>query len=70
MNESLTRVLVVKNFAKSLWTFPAGKVNKDEPEIDCAVREVKEETGFDGTHYVHQDDVLRYIQASEEKRDR
>jgi mRNA-decapping enzyme subunit 2 len=26
--------------------FPKGKINKDEAELDCAVREVQEETGF------------------------
>jgi hypothetical protein len=39
--------------------FPKGKINKDEPEIDCAVREVLEETGFDCREYVRSaDDVL------------
>src|SRR5690606_3345329 len=27
--------------------FPRGKINKDEDDLDCAVREVYEETGFD-----------------------
>ena len=39
--------------------FPKGKINKDEPEIDCAVREVLEETGFDCRQYIRSsDDVL------------
>ena len=28
-------------------SFPRGKINKDEPDLDCAVREVYEETGYD-----------------------
>jgi len=27
--------------------FPRGKINKDEKDLDCAIREVYEETGFD-----------------------
>ncbi len=27
--------------------FPRGKINKDEDDIDCAIREVYEETGYD-----------------------
>ncbi|CAI4218089.1 unnamed protein product [Parascedosporium putredinis] len=27
--------------------FPRGKINKDEDDLDCAIREVYEETGFD-----------------------
>jgi len=37
----------VKGFNTRSWGFPKGKINKDEPEIDCAAREVYEETGFD-----------------------
>lgn len=33
--------------ASAAWGFPKGKINQDEPERDCAVREVLEETGFD-----------------------
>jgi len=29
-----------------LWEIPAGKLDKDEDPLDCAVRELKEETGF------------------------
>ena len=29
------------------WSFPRGKINKDEPDLDCAIREVYEETGLD-----------------------
>ncbi|WFD29608.1 5'-(N(7)-methylguanosine 5'-triphospho)-[mRNA] hydrolase [Malassezia sp. CBS 17886] len=42
------QVLLVKGCGKgSAWTFPKGKINQDEPERDCAVREAMEETGFD-----------------------
>ena len=35
----------VKNSAS--WGFPKGKVDQDEADIDCAVREVREETSLD-----------------------
>jgi 8-oxo-dGTP pyrophosphatase MutT (NUDIX family) len=28
------------------WTFPKGKADPGEPDEDCALREVREETGF------------------------
>lgn len=37
----MDKVLLVKGWSnKSGWTFPKGKINKDEPEIECAIREV------------------------------
>lgn len=29
-----------------MWFFPKGKINKDETEIECAIREVEEEIGI------------------------
>ncbi|ORX73682.1 DCP2-domain-containing protein, partial [Linderina pennispora] len=48
LNEALDKVLLVKGWSsRSSWGFPRGKINKDEPEWQCAQREVIEETGFD-----------------------
>lgn len=48
MDESMEKVLLVKGWKKSAsWSFPRGKINKDEADLDCAVREVYEETGYD-----------------------
>ncbi|KAI6860567.1 DCP2-domain-containing protein [Hortaea werneckii] len=48
MDEACERVVLVKGWKKgSSWSFPRGKINKDERDLDCAVREVYEETGFD-----------------------
>ncbi|KAF4529312.1 hypothetical protein B566_EDAN011406 [Ephemera danica] len=50
LDEDLTHVLLVQGFyAKSSWGFPKGKVNETESPMYCAIREVKEETGFDIT---------------------
>ena len=48
LNEQMDQVVLVKGWKKGAnWSFPRGKINKDEPDLDCAVREVYEETGFD-----------------------
>jgi len=42
LNADVDKCLLVKGFSnKSSWGFPKGKINKDEPEIDCAIREVR-----------------------------
>ena len=48
LNEAMDAVVLVKGWKKNAnWSFPRGKINKDEKDIDCAAREVYEETGFD-----------------------
>ncbi|GAA6015193.1 hypothetical protein JCM10207_003638 [Rhodosporidiobolus poonsookiae] len=52
ISEYWDKVLLVKGWNKGAsWSFPRGKINKQEPEAMCAVREVLEETGFDLTDY-------------------
>jgi 8-oxo-dGTP pyrophosphatase MutT (NUDIX family) len=48
LNESKTKVLLVKSYGGTRWNFPAGKINYAEEYSDCAEREVFEETGFHG----------------------
>lgn len=52
LNKSLDKVLLVQHYRSTTWGFPKGKINKDETEVQCAIREVKEETGFDLTDLV------------------
>lgn len=48
LNHDLDAVILVKGWKKGAnWSFPRGKINKAEPDLDCAIREVYEETGFD-----------------------
>ncbi|KAI1007674.1 hypothetical protein K3495_g555 [Podosphaera aphanis] len=48
LNRDMDKVVLVKGWKKGAnWSFPRGKINKDEDDLDCAVREVYEETGFD-----------------------
>lgn len=48
MDDSMEKVLLVRGWKKGAsWSFPRGKINKNEPDLDCAIREVYEETGYD-----------------------
>lgn len=56
LSDDWTRCLLVKGWGKNAsWTFPKGKINQDEPKRDCAVREVREETGFDASQWLSED---------------
>lgn len=47
-NRDLKKILLVKGFGtRQAYTFPKGKRCKGEGEIDCAIREVYEEVGYD-----------------------
>ncbi|KAF3769976.1 hypothetical protein M406DRAFT_33382, partial [Cryphonectria parasitica EP155] len=47
LNEAMDSVVLVKGWSKgSSWMFPRGKINQGEDDLDCAIREVYEETGF------------------------
>ncbi|KAK3989488.1 hypothetical protein QBC44DRAFT_327447 [Cladorrhinum sp. PSN332] len=48
LNEAMDSAVLVKGWKKGAnWSFPRGKINKDEDDLDCAIREVYEETGLD-----------------------
>jgi mRNA-decapping enzyme subunit 2 len=48
LNHDMTHAVLVKGWKKGAkWSFPRGKINKEESDLDCAVREVWEETGYD-----------------------
>ena len=47
LNQDMTHAVLVKGWKKGAkWSFPRGKINKEEKDLDCAIREVYEETGF------------------------
>ncbi|KAF2727322.1 hypothetical protein EJ04DRAFT_538993 [Polyplosphaeria fusca] len=67
LNDDMTQTVLVKGWKKGAkWSFPRGKINKDEPDLDCAVREVYEETGYDLTEagLVKPDHELKKIEVS------
>ncbi|KAF4123280.1 mRNA-decapping enzyme subunit 2 [Geosmithia morbida] len=48
LNHDMDSTVLVKGWKKGAnWSFPRGKINKDEDDLDCAIREVWEETGLD-----------------------
>lgn len=48
LNQEMDQMVLVKGWKKGAkWSFPRGKINKGEADLDCAIREVYEETGFD-----------------------
>jgi mRNA-decapping enzyme subunit 2 len=58
-NADMSKVLMVKGWGKQAsWSFPRGKINQSESKLSCAVREVREETGFDMTPFVVPDDFI------------
>ncbi|KIV93992.1 hypothetical protein PV10_05158 [Exophiala mesophila] len=67
LNEAMDEVVLVKGWKKSAnWSFPRGKINKDENDLDCAVREVYEETGFDirAAGLVKDEKDMKYIEVT------
>ncbi|KAG7878234.1 hypothetical protein KL937_003976 [Ogataea polymorpha] len=68
LNQKLDKVLLVKGVESSSWGFPRGKISKDETDLDCALRELEEETGFDGREYIDEDEYIeRTIQGKNYK---
>ena len=53
---SISKVLMVQSKG-NLWGSPKGTVKQGESDVDCAIREVKEETGLD----VSQETFERYV---------
>ncbi|KAL1842830.1 hypothetical protein VTJ49DRAFT_3997 [Mycothermus thermophilus] len=67
LNEAMDSTVLVKGWKKGAnWSFPRGKINKDEDDLECAIREVYEETGLDlkKAGLVPKDDEVKYIQIS------
>lgn len=67
LNQEMDEVVLVKGWKKGAnWSFPRGKINKGEKDLDCAIREVYEETGFDvrNANLVKNDDDVKYIEIT------
>ncbi|EMR10327.1 hypothetical protein PNEG_01583 [Pneumocystis murina B123] len=59
LNETCEECVLVKGWKNSSgWGFPKGKINKDELDTDCAIREVFEETGFDISKLIQPNDYI------------
>ncbi|KAF3483446.1 mRNA-decapping enzyme 2 [Arthroderma uncinatum] len=65
LNHEMDEVVLVKGWKKGAnWSFPRGKINKEEKDLDCAVREVYEETGFDirAAGLIQNEQDVKYIE--------
>ncbi|KAK2871985.1 hypothetical protein FQN49_002662, partial [Arthroderma sp. PD_2] len=65
LNHEMDEVVLVKGWKKGAnWSFPRGKINKEEKDLDCAVREVYEETGFDirASGLIQNEQDVKYIE--------
>lgn len=65
LNPQMDKVLLVTGWnSGNTWGFPKGKINKNEPERECAAREVFEEIGVDFSKYTKDEDSIvltRYV---------
>lgn len=62
VNPSMTKIVLVRTYDGKNWTFPRGKLNEGETELECAIREVFEETGFNTAPHCNENDFFVSIQ--------
>lgn len=59
LNLAMNKCVLVKGWKSgSSWSFPRGKIDQDEDDRDCAIREALEETGYDLKGMVGPDDFI------------
>jgi mRNA-decapping enzyme subunit 2 len=60
MNSTNEQCLLVRGYkSNAAWSFPRGKINLEESESDCAIREVFEETGYDFRSLLRPNDFIQ-----------
>ncbi len=59
LNPGMTHCVLVQSYKGKSWSFPRGKINRGENEVQCAVREVLEEVGFDVSGLIREKDFIR-----------
>jgi mRNA-decapping enzyme subunit 2 len=63
LNPDMSKMVLVKDWNGNSWTFPRGKINENETELDCAIREVYEETGFNAREHCNANDFVITFQG-------
>jgi len=59
LDPSMEKCLLVRGYKKDAgWGFPRGKLSKNESDSQCAAREVLEETGYDVSSKLQEDDYI------------
>ncbi|KAE9372301.1 DCP2-domain-containing protein [Stipitochalara longipes BDJ] len=67
LNDTMDSAVLVKGWKKGAnWSFPRGKINLDEDDLTCAMREVYEETGYnlETSGLVPEDRNVKYIEIT------
>jgi len=66
LDDAMEHVLLVQGYlARATWGFPKGKVNKEEEAVHCAIREVLEETGFDISSLIMEDQYVEHVMSEQ-----
>lgn len=65
LDESMSEVVLVRNWSKTSWGLPKGKINQHESKLDCARRETLEETGYDVGSAIFDDFSLDVVNDSQ-----
>jgi mRNA-decapping enzyme subunit 2 len=58
LNPGMNKVVLVCNWDGKSWSFPRGKIDENEIEFNCAMREVAEETGFNPEQHCNENEFL------------
>lgn len=68
LNTARTKLLLVCNWKGTSWSFPRGKVNEGESDMECARREVLEECGYDVGDCLNEQLRLEFVQNEQRVR--
>ncbi|GLD91482.1 hypothetical protein PINS_up000015 [Pythium insidiosum] len=68
LNPQRTKLLLVRNWKGTSWSFPRGKVNQHESDVECARREVMEECGYDVGHTLSEKLFIEFVQNEQRMR--
>jgi mRNA-decapping enzyme subunit 2 len=68
LNKKRNKVLLVRNWKGTSWSFPRGKVNQGETDIECARREVLEECGYDVSGGLSEKLYIEFVQNQQRMR--
>ena len=60
LNSKSDKILLIKSWKGTNWGFPKGKIDKDEEKVDCAIREVLEEVGYDISERIRPDVYIEH----------
>lgn len=64
LDPDLDRVVLVQDMKSKTWSFPRGKIDQGESNLDGAIREVREETGFDMNGVGPVEHTLDYLEVT------